>query len=230
MGAPRKSGVEVRRVLALAAALSLAGCALNQPPEPQALRAEALPSVQVPEAWASKGAAGAVQDDWLATFADENLRSLVVEALANNLDLRVAAASVERAGAYAKQAGSTLYPQVNALGTGSFSGSDSGSAFQTAGIFVSWELDLWGRVRSQAEAGSAQYEATVKDAEYARQSIAAGATVVAALVVVPLGVADDARAQAGRIAFERAPDGGLRVTIGARVVEFRGDGVTFGGR
>jgi NodT family efflux transporter outer membrane factor (OMF) lipoprotein len=174
MGALRKDRLPAGRVLAFAAAVALGGCALNQPPEPQALRADALPSVKVPEAWASPGgAAGAVQDDWLASFGDETLRGLVFEALANNLDLRVAAARVERAGAYAKQAGSTLYPQVNALGTGSFNGSDSGSAFQTAGFFVSWELDLWGRVRSQAEAGSAQYEASAKDAEYARQSIAA---------------------------------------------------------
>ncbi len=162
------------RAAPLLAALAIAGCALNQPPEREALRADALPSVKVPEAWASKGAeAGAVRDDWLATFADEQLRALVFEALANNLDLRVAAAGVERAGAYAKQAGSTLYPQVNLLASGSFTGSDSGSAFETAGLFASWELDLWGRVRAQAAAGSAQYEATAKDAEFARQSIAA---------------------------------------------------------
>ena len=158
----------------LLAALAIAGCALNQPPEREALRADALPSVKVPGSWTSKGGeAGAVRDDWLATFADEQLRALVFEALANNLDLRVAAAGVERAGAYAKQAGSTLYPQVNLLASGSFTGSDSGSAFETAGLFASWELDLWGRVRSQAAAGSAQYEATAKDAEFARQSIAA---------------------------------------------------------
>jgi len=162
------------RTAPLAAALALAGCALNQPPDPQALRADALPSVKVPEAWTSAGGeAGAVRDDWIATFADAQLASLVNEALANNLDLRVAAARVERAAAYAKQAGSTLYPQVNLLASGSFTGSDSGSAFETAGLFVSWELDLWGRVRAQAEAGSAQYEAAAKDAEYARQSIAA---------------------------------------------------------
>ena len=163
-----------RRAAPLAAALAIVGCALNQPPEPQALRADALPTVTVPEAWASAGTrAGAVRDDWLATFGDARLQALVFEALASNLDLRVAAASVERAGAYAKQAGSTLYPQVNLLASGSFTGSDSGSAFETAGVFVSWELDLWGRVRSQAAAGSAQYEATAKDAEFARQSIAA---------------------------------------------------------
>jgi NodT family efflux transporter outer membrane factor (OMF) lipoprotein len=174
MRAFRRPRSGLLRAAPLAAALALAGCALNQPPEPQALRADALPSVTVPGAWASAGgAAGAVRDDWLATFGDAQLHALVFEALANNLDLRVAAARVERAGAYAKQAGSTLYPQVNLLASGSFTGSDSGSAFETVGLFASWELDLWGRVRSRAAAGTAQYEATAKDAEYARQSIAA---------------------------------------------------------
>jgi len=162
------------RAAPLAAALALAGCALNPLPDAQALRADALPSVKTPAAWAAQGgAAGAVRDDWLAGFADKQLHALVFEALASNLDLRVAAARVDRAGAYARQAGSTLYPQVNALASGSFSGFDSGNAFDIVGLFVSWELDLWGRVRSQAEAGTAQYEATAKDAEYARQSIAA---------------------------------------------------------
>jgi NodT family efflux transporter outer membrane factor (OMF) lipoprotein len=89
------------------------------------------------------------------------------------MDLRIAAARVERAAAYARQAGSTLYPQVNLMASGSFTGADSTSAFETVGLFVSWELDLWGRVRAQAGAGTAQYEAAEKDAGYARQSIAA---------------------------------------------------------
>jgi NodT family efflux transporter outer membrane factor (OMF) lipoprotein len=162
------------RLSAIAACLALAGCMLNPPPEREALMADALPTVKAPGAWTSQGgAAGAVQDNWLATFSDAQLMALVNEAIANNLDLRVAAARVERAAAYARQAGSTLYPQVNAMASGSFSGSDSGSAFNTSGLFVNWELDLWGRVRSQAGAGSAQYEAAVKDGEYARQSIAA---------------------------------------------------------
>lgn len=169
-----RTGLLRHAPLALAAALALAGCALNLPPDSQALRADALPSVKVPEAWTSQGVAtGVVRDDWLATFGDAQLAALVNEALANNFDLRIAATRVERAAAYARQAGSTIYPQVNAMGSGSFNGADSGSAFQTAGLFVSWELDLWGRVRAQAEAGSTQYEASAKDAEFARQSIAA---------------------------------------------------------
>ncbi len=170
----RKDRFPALRLAAIAVPLALAGCMLNPPPDKEALLADALPTVKAPGAWASQGAAaGAVQDDWLATFSDPQLAALVTEALANNLDLRVAAARVERAAAYAKQAGSTLYPLVNALASGSFTGSDSGSAFNTGGLFVNWELDLWGRVRSQAGAGSAQYEAAAKDGEYARQSIAA---------------------------------------------------------
>jgi NodT family efflux transporter outer membrane factor (OMF) lipoprotein len=162
------------RLAAFAVPLALAGCVLNPPPDREKLLADALPTVKAPEAWRSPGGApGAVQDDWLAALSDQALAALVTEALANNYDLRIAAARVERASAYAKQAGATLYPQVNALASGSFTGSDSGSAFNTFGLFVNWELDLWGRVRSQAGAGSAQYEAAAKDGEYARQSIAA---------------------------------------------------------
>ncbi|MDH5265382.1 MAG: TolC family protein, partial [Betaproteobacteria bacterium] len=111
-------------------AVALAGCMFNQPPDQKTLVAEALPTVRTPGAWTATGAAaGPVRDEWLATFADATLASLVAEALASNLDLRVAAARVERASAYARQAGAILLPQVNALATGSFTGSDSGSAF-----------------------------------------------------------------------------------------------------
>jgi len=162
------------RAAPLAAVLALAGCALNPPPDAETLRARAMPSVQVPAAWAALGGApDAVRDDWLAGFADAQLQALVLEALANNFDLRLAAARVERAGAYAKQAGAAIYPQANFLATAGIKGADSSSALEFAGLFLSWELDLWGRVRAQADAGSAQYEATAKDAEYARQSIAA---------------------------------------------------------
>jgi len=170
----RADRIPALRLAAFAVPLALAGCMFNAPPDRKTLAGEAMPTVTTPGAWTAAGAAaGAVRDDWLATFADAPLDSLVLEAIAYNFDLRVAAARVERASAYARQAGSTLFPQVNALATGSFSGADSGSAFETAGLFINWELDLWGRVRSQAGAGEAQYEAAAKDAEFARQSIAA---------------------------------------------------------
>jgi NodT family efflux transporter outer membrane factor (OMF) lipoprotein len=116
-----------------------------------------------------------VADGWLASFRDAQLDALVREAIANNVDLRVAAARVEQAAAYAKLAGATLYPQVQILARGGGKLSGDGSGLQGVGIFASWELDLWGRVRSEREASRFQYESTVLDEAYARQSIAAQA-------------------------------------------------------
>jgi len=58
-----------------------------------------------------------------------------------------------------------------ARGGGKMSGDSSG--LEGAGIFATWELDLWGRVRTQREATSLQYASVELDVEYARQSIAA---------------------------------------------------------
>jgi NodT family efflux transporter outer membrane factor (OMF) lipoprotein len=151
-----------------------AGCALKPLPEIAQTRREALPNTVVPDAWSASGAAkGAVPAGWLATFNDPQLEALVREALAYNPDLLVAAARVEQAAGHAKLAGATLYPQVNIMARVGGKLSGDGSGLQGGGIFLSWELDLWGRVRSEREAARFQYESTVLDAEYARQSIAA---------------------------------------------------------
>ncbi|HQR72804.1 MAG TPA: TolC family protein, partial [Burkholderiaceae bacterium] len=88
-----------------------------------------------------------------------------------NPDLMVTAARVEQAAGYVKLSGATLYPQVNLLGTGSL-GQDS-SGVQGVGVFLNWELDLWGRIRAGRAASKAQFVSAELDAEFARQSITA---------------------------------------------------------
>jgi NodT family efflux transporter outer membrane factor (OMF) lipoprotein len=157
----------------LAAAL-VSGCELLPPPARDWLRGEALPNVKPPPGWAAKGGAnGAVAAGWLAAFNDPRLEALVREALEFNPDLRVAAARVEQAAAYARLAGAKLYPQVNLLARGGGQMGGDASGLQGVGIFASWELDLWGRVRSGREAARLQYASAELDAEYAHQSIAA---------------------------------------------------------
>ena len=170
----RAAFIPARRLAALAVPLALAACALNPPPDAKTLAADAMPAVKPPASWAAPGAtAGAVADGWLASFADPRLEALVAEAIAYNPDLRVAAARVERASALAVQAGSTLYPQVSAIAKGGGKLSGDASGIEGGGLYATWELDLWGRVRSQAAAGSAQLESFEREAAYARQSIAA---------------------------------------------------------
>jgi len=158
-------------VLCLAAALA-GGCALNTPPPADELRGQVF-EAPLPAAFASPAAAGEVQSDWLATFADTELDALVAEALAHNADLRAAAAGVTRAAAYVKAAGGKLYPTVDALGrSGGEMGGDS-SGLEGGIVTASWELDVWGRVRYNARSARDQYASAESDFAFARESLAA---------------------------------------------------------
>ena len=166
--------MRLRVSLLLGAGVVSGGCALLPPPDAGELRQQNLPNVQVPAQWATRGAApGQVADNWLAAFNDPQLNALVREALAFNADLAVAAARVEQAAGYARLAGATIYPSVNLLARGGGKMGGDNSGLSGVGLFANWELDIWGRVRSERESGAAQYDSAQLDAEYARQSIAA---------------------------------------------------------
>ena len=119
----------------VSSSITLAACALNQPPPSEELRAKALPNVKTPVQWTSQnGAAAAVADNWLASFNDPALDAIVREAIEYNSDLRMAAARVETAAGYVKLAGATLYPQVNLLARGGGKMSGDSSGLQGAGV------------------------------------------------------------------------------------------------
>lgn len=168
-----------RLVLFLSAAL-LGGCAtrLEAPPETDAVVADALPeTTTIAAEWsAPAGDTGEVDDDWLKTFNDPELESLVAEALdTQNPNLRLLAAQVDRANAAARLAGAALQPTV-AVGAdlSGTSGTQSGSRSSAgAGVALSWEADVWGRVQAGALAAEENLRASVADFEFARQSIAA---------------------------------------------------------
>src|SRR5262249_33434571 len=104
---------------------------------------------------------------WWQVFDDPALQTLIREAIANNLDLKVAAARVEEARARAGIAKSFLYPQGNgAAGYSVRVASDapatdenpSGDTAHQSGVYgfqLSWELDLFGRIRKEKEAALA---------------------------------------------------------------------------
>ena len=153
---------------------TLAGCALEAPPAPSEYMAEALPNLVLPEGWgAGDQTGGAVTHGWPAAFADPRLDALIAEAILHNPDLLVAAARVEAAAQYVEAAESKLYPQVDFLARGGGEMSGDNSGLEGGGIFVGWEPDLWGRLRSARAASERSYEQVIADTEYARQSIAA---------------------------------------------------------
>jgi multidrug efflux system outer membrane protein len=148
---------------ALAAAGALGGCAVG----PNYKR----PVLPAPENFygSSRPASDASFADtrWWDVFADPVLRSLIEKALRNGYDVRLAAARVEEARARYGIAGSLYYPDLgysaglSRVHTSTYStpGNVTGNQVAVNGL-LSWELDVWGRIRRLNEAARAQYLAT----------------------------------------------------------------------
>jgi len=164
---------------AAALAFGMCGCALHKPPTHPAIVSQALPkATPLPPAWSSSSHNGKVDDGWLKSFHDPGLEEVVSEAIANNLNLRQSAARVEEARQSVIVVGSKLKPQVNApLSAASTRSTDKDVTQQNQSSMVlgtvAWEVDVWGRVRSQRAAARENYEAVALDYAFARQSLAA---------------------------------------------------------
>jgi multidrug efflux system outer membrane protein len=187
-----------RTSLALAAALLAGGCTMMPKYE--------RPAQPVPDAWADGAApkdvaraAPAPAADalkWQDFFTDARLRSVIDLALANNRDLRVAALNIEKARALYRIQRADLYPTVGVQAAGERyrvpeKMGDNGQAKTVSDYSVqvglaSWELDLFGRIRSLNASALQQYFAT----EEARR--AAQTSLVAAVAGSYLTLAADA--------------------------------------
>jgi NodT family efflux transporter outer membrane factor (OMF) lipoprotein len=120
--------------------------------------------------------------DWWTIYRDATLDALEAKIDSGNPDLAAALARYDEANAYAQQARSGLFPtiSVGALGTGNRQSDHRPlrSANQptfygnnTLDAEVDYELDLWGRVRSEVAAGNAGAEAAAADLASVRLSL-----------------------------------------------------------
>ena len=156
----------------------IAGCATKSPPTSTEIHQQSgtLTNFALTNAWkAAAVSTNAIQDNWLATFGDAQLDALVAEAMTNNPDLRVSATRVEQAAQFVGLAKAAMRPAVNLVGTGGLKmgGGDVSSALQGVSLGVSWEPDLWGRMRYGRNAYQATYASVQADFEFGRQSLAA---------------------------------------------------------
>lgn len=169
-------------LLPLAAALLASGCSL--------MPAYQRPASPVPEAYpattaatTAAGSQAAADIGWRDFYADPRLRQVIELALANNRDLRVAVLNIESARAAYRIQRADLFPAISASGSGtaqrtpaslSQTGSASVNHQYSAGIgFASYELDLFGRVRSQNEQALQSFLATEAASRSAQISLVA---------------------------------------------------------
>jgi multidrug efflux system outer membrane protein len=169
-------------LLPLAAALLASGCSL--------MPAYQRPASPVPEAYpattaatTAAGSQAAADIGWRDFYADPRLRQVIELALASNRDLRVAVLNIESARAAYRIQRADLFPAISASGSGtaqrtpaslSQTGSASVNHQYSAGIgFASYELDLFGRVRSQNEQALQSFLATEAASRSAQISLVA---------------------------------------------------------
>ncbi|MCF8055847.1 MAG: TolC family protein [Desulfocapsa sp.] len=131
---------------------------------------------RAPQYFAAMAESGPVDDAWLRSFNDPVLDTLIDEVLTSNSGLKIADAQVDRANGVTRQTEVDLKPTV-ALGAGyqdaEYRGTGSNGGDDAVGLGVSWEVDVWGRVRSGIDGGQEKAAATVADFQFARQSLAA---------------------------------------------------------
>ncbi len=119
-----------------------------------------------------------VAEKWWLAFNDPVLNNLIDQALKQNFNLRAAYDRLAQARAIAKKTGAELVPQLN----GSFAATrniSKGNSGQTtldqfsAGFAASYELDLWGRIRSGMNAAELDQKAAQEDIQSAAISLTA---------------------------------------------------------
>jgi multidrug efflux system outer membrane protein len=156
----------------LALAMALAGC-MSLAPKYERPAAPVAANFPIAGS-ASNQAAAAIA--WQGFFADARLKQLIGLALTNNRDLRVAILNIEQARAQFQIRRADSLPTVG-LGVGGNrmpGPDDSITSTYTAGLAVSsYELDLFGRVRSLSNAALAQYLATEEARKAAHISLIA---------------------------------------------------------
>ena len=166
--------------LSLGVVVGLAGCSTLAPTYSQ-------PAAPVPVSWptgpsyqtetAKPGQRPLADTAWQEFYRDGKLQKLIALALENNRDLRVAALNSDRFRAQYQIQRSALFPQVNANASGTFQ--RIAEDFSSTGLPMnihqyniglgvsSYELDLFGRVRSLKDQALEQYLAT----EQAQRSV-----------------------------------------------------------
>lgn len=162
---------KLRLIAAGAAALWLAGCAVQRPPE--AVAADA------PSQWyAPLPHNGTLADlsAWWAQFNDPLLIELVEAAQAANPTVASAASRIRQAHATRVAAGAALLPTLDASATAARGNAQPPAPLATtvqAGLQTAWEIDLFGRNRGTADAAQARLEGARAGWHEARVSVAA---------------------------------------------------------
>ncbi len=164
-------GWGVKPVLAVALCGALASCAVG----PDYKRPEVASPAGYKRTVETEKAEPALTSTWWTLFNDPTLTKLAEDTLAANLDIRAAMARVEQARQTRLSVRGGFVPAVDLSASARRSRSSAGtvSTQYSLPIDLSYELDIWGRLRRQYEAAQHSEAASAADLEFVRQSAVA---------------------------------------------------------
>ncbi|HEV7383959.1 MAG TPA: efflux transporter outer membrane subunit, partial [Phenylobacterium sp.] len=163
-------------------ALALTACSLAPPYSP--------PAMTLPSAYKETGpwtpaspADAAPRGRWWTVYGDETLNGLEQKIEAGNPNLAMALARYDEARANLAMARASLAPEVDVGGSATDNRQSANRPLRvggpnyyqndTIGATISYEFDLWGRVRNMVAAGKAEAQASAADVASVRLSLEA---------------------------------------------------------
>lgn len=173
----------MRKPVSAALLLAVAGCAVGpgyRPPAEAALAPAGRYVTVTPAADPSLP----LPDQWWRLYNDPALDALIARAFSANTDLRVATANLARARAVLSESRAGRLPSTSLTGSASY-GDDSQTGQGQAGdaqwsysggMSISWEADLFGRVRRAIEAARADAQSVEAARDAVRVTVAAETT------------------------------------------------------
>ncbi len=133
----------------------------------------------------SKDSISLADVSWREIFTDQKLAKHIETALSNNLDIRIALQNIEAANAYMKQGKAGYFPTIGANASYTHSTQSLNTQFgQIIGqrqflnqyelsANLSWEADIWGKIRSNQRASTASYLQTVSAHQAVKSNLVA---------------------------------------------------------
>jgi NodT family efflux transporter outer membrane factor (OMF) lipoprotein len=184
------------KMLACAAILVLQAACSTPAPRPAGL------PVDVPGQFSRQGEMP-TREDWWTALDDPRLDDLVEEALSGNFSLQTAWHRVVQARELAVQAGADLFPELDATAGAERTvsemdrpGSDRDySTRLSLGLRAGYEVDLWGRIRSRADAAALDAAATTHELQAAAITLSARVALTYYGIVEQMGQIDVLQAQ-----------------------------------
>ena len=136
------------------------------------------PPLSVPESFSESGTQP-TPDKWWTAFEDDQLNSVIDSALQENFDLLTAWERLRAANAVVDRESSVLFPDLEATAGAEATRTDNSSNDSetlSLGLTSTYEIDLWGRLRSAVEAEEFRADATFADFQTAALTLSAEIT------------------------------------------------------